>query len=53
MHLKMSSAKWRPFCLDLNVLKLKMLVKEATGDKPVHETMMIEFTDKYVTWRLT
>ena len=22
IHLKMSSAKWRPFCLDLNVLKL-------------------------------
>ena len=22
MHLKMSSAKWRPFCLSLNVLKL-------------------------------
>ena len=22
MHLKMSSAKWRPFCLGLNVLKL-------------------------------
>ena len=23
MRLKMSSAKWRPFCLDLNVLNLK------------------------------
>ena len=22
MHLEMSSAKWRPFCLGLNVLKL-------------------------------
>ena len=22
MHLKMSSGKWRPFCLGLNVLKL-------------------------------
>ena len=22
IHLKMSSAKWRPFCLGLNVLKL-------------------------------
>ena len=24
MHLKMSSAKWRPFCLGLNVLRFKM-----------------------------
>ena len=27
MHLKMSSAKWRPFCLGLNVL-ISLLVKE-------------------------
>ena len=25
MHLKISSAKWRPFCLGLNVLKLSLL----------------------------
>ena len=25
MHLKMSSAKWRPFCLGLNVLTLMVL----------------------------
>ena len=31
MHLKMSSGKWRPFCLGLNVLI--SLVKEATGLK--------------------
>ena len=27
MHLKVSSAKWRPFCLGLNVLTLLVLVK--------------------------
>ena len=27
MHLKMSSAKWRPFCLGLNVLNSKHYVK--------------------------
>ena len=27
MHLKMSSAKWRPFCLGLNVLKLNHVSK--------------------------
>ena len=26
MHLKMSSAKWRPFCLGLNVLRCYVLV---------------------------
>ena len=26
MHLKMSSAKWSPFCLGLNVLKLKVAI---------------------------
>ena len=25
MHLKMSSAKWRPFCLGLNVLKMQVI----------------------------
>ena len=26
MHLKMSSAKWRPSCLGLNVLKMFLIV---------------------------
>ena len=25
MHMKMSSAKWRPFCLDLNVLNYTII----------------------------
>ena len=31
MHLKMSSGKWRPSCLGLNVLSQTMLVKGVTG----------------------
>ena len=31
MHLKMSSAKWRPFCLGLNVLILLLLLHRATA----------------------
>ena len=27
MHLKLSSGKWRPFCLDLNVWSLSLVVK--------------------------
>ena len=30
MHLKMSSAKWRPFCLGLNVLKPLALIMTQT-----------------------
>ena len=31
IYLKMSSGKWRPFCLGLNVLSWSMLVKWGTG----------------------
>ena len=42
MHLKMSSAKWRPFCLGLNVLRYRVAAEHArknityTSDNPVH-----------------
>ena len=29
MHFKISSAKWRPFCLDLNVLTLSLMLRLA------------------------
>ena len=31
IHLKISSAKWHPFCLGLNVLTLKYIDKQITG----------------------
>ena len=36
MHLKVSSGKWRPFCLDLNVLTLFFLGISATVIHPPH-----------------
>ena len=34
MHLKMSSAKWRPFCLELNVLRAYQRWQVFAGDNP-------------------
>ena len=36
MQLKMSSAKWRPFCLSLNVLTLQCWYHIHRGSKPGH-----------------
>ena len=36
MQLKMSSGKWRPFCLGLNVLKTKTLKWTSTQGQVVH-----------------
>ena len=54
MHLKMSSAKWRPFCLGLNVLTMTQIsvpqdilaicgsvAYHRTGDKPLPEPMLM------------
>ena len=44
MRLKVSSTKWRPFCLGLNLLSWPSLVQimtwRQTGDKPLSEPMM-------------
>ena len=41
MHLKMSSAKWRPFCLGLNVLKgIPLLVRETVFIMPLVSTVL-------------
>ena len=37
MHLKTSSAKWRPFCLGLNVLTMQLPVKIVAGGWPFSE----------------
>ena len=39
MHLKMSSVKWRPFCLGLNVLK-----KTRSNKTFIHETSYVKDT---------
>ena len=36
MHLKMSSAKWRPFCRDLNVLKQSTLYSDNASSAQSH-----------------
>ena len=42
MHLKMASAKWRPFCLGLNVLKLNMvLLMQVYVVKPIIDVNFI------------
>ena len=38
IHLKMSSGKWRPFCLGLNEL-IQAVPGHQTGDKPLHTTI--------------
>ena len=39
IHLKMSSAKWRPFCLGLNVLRYRYLLVEVQGQFNIHHHM--------------
>ena len=46
MHLKMSSAKWRPFCLGLNVLTNHNETQEST--KRIHNVWGV----LYVQWKL-
>ena len=42
MHLKMSSAKWRPFCLGINVLiGLSMMVKHFYWKYPLQYTHVV------------
>ena len=47
MHMKMSSGKWRPFCLGLNVLTLQLmdvaLVQWVTTGMPHSKTLVIDF----------
>ena len=61
IHLKMSSGKWRRFCLGLNVLKfvprgpvnkipalVQIIAWHQPGAKPLSETMLVCFTDAYM-----
>ena len=53
MRLKVSSAKWRPFYLGLNVLTisqhgLRWWLWHQTGKKPLSEPMVASFTDAYM-----
>ena len=49
MHLKTSSAKWRPFCLSLNVLKFHWsLFASVQLTIILHKAMMALFTDAYM-----
>ena len=41
MHLKMSSAKWQPFCLDLNVLSFNGYI---TQDTSISESLYLSLT---------
>ena len=41
MHLKMSSGKWRPFCLGLNVLKINTLKRHYICDDEITQTVII------------
>ena len=39
VHLKMSSAKWRPFCLGLNVLTLYLLSRVSTDNECINPVL--------------
>ena len=50
MHLKMSSAKWRPFCFGLNLLTPWFCIDSGNGlawNKLIPEPMMTQLTDFY------
>ena len=46
MHLKMSSGKWRPFCLGLNVLKCASVDKTDNNSLPSQQNLFIIATTK-------
>ena len=46
MDLKMSSAKWRPFCLGLNVLKLNHVNKRVPDNKVSHQSSNLVYSLK-------
>ena len=58
MHLKMSSAKWCPFCLDLNVLTASVTVPKQMQARPYRETITFGIkqihqvlqTKEYLSW---
>ena len=59
MHLKMSSRKWRPYCLDLNVLlshgdmmTMKRLLHYKSFVKGIHQSGWISFTGVNDQWVL-
>ena len=47
MHLKMSSAKWRPFCLGPNVLR--HVEQKGNGVEPSCKTVMVILMMRYET----
>ena len=57
MSLKVSSAKWRPFCLDLNVLKRNRLTFKTTmksvfyREVPITEMEMLSFWQNFDNFR--
>ena len=48
MHLKTSSAKWRPFCLGLNVLMDMGLVHRSEADRK-QLSRMTDFIDEQLS----
>ena len=50
MHLKMSSAKWRPFCLGLNVLNCQTIYKWWPGGLCINESSMPLFNNIVVCY---
>ena len=50
MHLKMSSGKWRPSCLGLNVLKIHLVFQELrarVASQEAHITQLKNLLQKY------